>query len=839
MSVAKRTSRSRRSSEDKLRLFGDSSKDASASGAGGGGGGVASPTTGTSKLPVTRSVGATLTAAASPSSAPMVEVWYFRSRCIRMVVGTTTTAEQLIDRLKKEVYLEDFPTQYQLHAPGEPGKWLQSSDCIKDAVIWCCGRPCNLRLAVESADPLEPTKIRESVLLDLGSLPRHWLSEIRHRLWGSGKKLEPHLFRFGDELLNLNVPWSRQCVVEGAEIALVPVSSLAKKTLAQVVAAEAPSRRGWLRKRKSSKMISREQERYAMVTHRCLVYFKTDSPDAPVQGVIPLDYYQLAVNDADKMSFQLTATASMHMGVQLYADYAFAGSEPGWGAEIQRVKNVPLVFAVPWHWNTLHSTTFVRQCIEYLEEVDAVKLPNIFVNPQGSQTELVWFEELYDTGSMSKETLYGCRDPRTILSLFKRFFCLMPNPLLPRTLSTTLVTHTKSGASDEEVGRLIAATIRSIDSRAELSQFIDIFINTVMFLHKVACNSAANGATTLVLGRMFGPHLVHPRTGTPVIWQHLTATLIRVAPFIKNALDGNENLELTEMLLDEEEEVVVQELDVPEERKSPRDKAAYFHFGDVSGVEEVKSGPRRPPIIRAQPRPDVPLFDSDDEQLRYGVAHKRGGGGAPPKSPVRSEDDEVADGPEPTATPPPPIPVRALQHTQQQQLMARGSNDSTEGGVDVRALLDRVIKLEVMLARESQARVALHARVGTQEERIAQLERQLLRTKSLSSTSPRSGTVGDTPTSMSAAAAAAAAAGATTAAPAPAKPPASPRLGEVRSPRPNLESSADALKLSSSLGRREGARTALAIGSARQALSDDEELRPVPKSLPPVPKKPQ
>lgn len=73
---------------------------------------------------------------------------------------------------------------------------------------------------------------------------------------------------------------------------------------------------------------------------------------------------------------------------------------------------------------------------------------------------------------------------------------------------------------------------------------------------------------------------MHPQTGgeRPVVWQHLTASLIRVAPLVRSALDG-ESIEIETMLLDEA--VVVDEFDqVPsDEPKSPRNMPAFYHFG--------------------------------------------------------------------------------------------------------------------------------------------------------------------------------------------------------------------------------------------------------------------
>jgi hypothetical protein len=74
---------------------------------------------------------------------------------------------------------------------------------------------------------------REGMFLDLNTLLRDNLQvrvwetarerafectdtaqELRIRVLG-GKKSEPHLFRLGDEFLNMNLAMSRQCVVEG------------------------------------------------------------------------------------------------------------------------------------------------------------------------------------------------------------------------------------------------------------------------------------------------------------------------------------------------------------------------------------------------------------------------------------------------------------------------------------------------------------------------------------------------------------------------------------------------------------------------------------------------
>lgn len=211
-------------------------------------------------------------------SAPLVNVRYYRSRWIKLIVGTATTAQQLIERLRKELYLEDLPTEYALFAPGEgthPGHWLAGADNIRDPIIWCCGRPSTLHFTLDGGDD---ATFRHSLLVDLNSLPRDTLPELRARVLGARRTDSLFVLRFGDDFVNMGLPWNRQCVVEGAEISILPISVLLKRTLGQTLMDASgkglPVRRGWLRKRKSSKMISREQARFAVLSHRCVVYFK-------------------------------------------------------------------------------------------------------------------------------------------------------------------------------------------------------------------------------------------------------------------------------------------------------------------------------------------------------------------------------------------------------------------------------------------------------------------------------------------------------------------------------------------------------------------------------------
>jgi hypothetical protein len=71
-----------------------------------------------------------------------------------------------------------------------------------------------LQFYVDAPDTESSSHKREGILLDLSTLLRDNLNELRVRLLG-GKKSEAHLFRLGDEWLNMNLGMSRQCVVEG------------------------------------------------------------------------------------------------------------------------------------------------------------------------------------------------------------------------------------------------------------------------------------------------------------------------------------------------------------------------------------------------------------------------------------------------------------------------------------------------------------------------------------------------------------------------------------------------------------------------------------------------
>ena len=273
----------------------------------------------------------------------------------------------------------------------------------------------------------------------------------------------------------------RQSVESGTVINMVSVSSMQLKALtsfkpvfryATLVALVSPltcSRVFFisanLLKRSANNV--RWQKRKVILSERSVVYSKTDA--STPSGVIPIDWYGLTLFGG---KFRLS-NPNTDLGLTLKETYDFDGDTNNeFGHEVLKMKNLPIMFGVPWHWAPKAVLDNLTMLVNFLEEHAAWETPNAFQGNSGSVADVSWMVELMDTGSEARvDVLNGC-DVRSVLTLFKRWIFLLPSPFLPHEACLLIQQSVEQSDDQFNLAEKIGTALRNVamQERAEVVQ---------------------------------------------------------------------------------------------------------------------------------------------------------------------------------------------------------------------------------------------------------------------------------------------------------------------------------------------------------------------------------
>lgn len=436
-------------------------------------------------------------------------------RVVEIPVSETTSSLQagrLATRLARQLYLEDSQTsgEYAL-LDVETMRLYETTEVVMSGAVRLVRRPVVVTFYLD--------KLRENIHVDISSPVRDVLPILRKRFG----PMEPVHFVVGNgELLNLSLSFRSQSICEGATVRLRPVATLLSRPLSSFE----PSISETLSKRSNL----RWQKRNVIIAERSVVYFK---PDASIpSGVVPLDFYGLTLVDSHK--FRLSHPNN-ELGVPLKPTYDFDGDVDGkFGAECLRAKQLPLMFGVPWHWSAELVLENLQMLIAFLDKSDAANLSAVFLGSSGSQADISWLVELFDTDSPAKQDVLAHVDVRTVLTLFKRWLFLLPVPFLPWELCT-IIYQLIENEEAPVVPRKIAEMI--LQEKGKLREpFREICKLILRLLHSLWTNSSINGCTLTMLGRCFGAHLCALRNLSSCA--RVLSTLVKNAPEIISELDS-------------------------------------------------------------------------------------------------------------------------------------------------------------------------------------------------------------------------------------------------------------------------------------------------------------